>query len=200
MRHFPGHRGDDTGVIKVGFGAVQRGLVAFDLRIDGANLRLLDRQLRNRGIQILLRDRLGRSQLPLTVQGHLGQLTLRFSLAALGAQLHQGRLHLFDLVFGLLRIDDPQQLPFFHFVANLHRQRFQLPADLRAYVHLAQRVQLAGGEHALLQLARTDNQRLIVRHRGVKHPPQPESSHQYNQHQQQKQLPAFSLKVHKYSK
>jgi hypothetical protein len=46
------------GVVEVGFRRIQRGLIAFDLRVNGANLRLFDRQLRRGGIQILLRDRL----------------------------------------------------------------------------------------------------------------------------------------------
>ena len=37
-----------------------------------------------------------------------------------------------------------------YFIANRHRQRFQLTADLRAHVNLTQRVQLSGRQHALL--------------------------------------------------
>lgn len=47
---FTGHRRNDLRVVEVGFRRVQRGLITFDLCVDGANLRLLDRQLRRGSI------------------------------------------------------------------------------------------------------------------------------------------------------
>ena len=120
LRHFPGHWRNDLRVIEVGFRRIQRGLIPFDLRIDGANLRLLHRQLRGGGVQILFRDGLGFRQRLLARQGDLSEITLRLSLRALRAQLHQLRFHFADLVLRLLRIDHPKQLAFFNLIANLN--------------------------------------------------------------------------------
>jgi hypothetical protein len=40
LRDFTGHRRHDLRVVEVGFRRIQRGLIAFNLRVDGANLRL----------------------------------------------------------------------------------------------------------------------------------------------------------------
>ncbi|SRN37742.1 Uncharacterised protein [Shigella flexneri] len=53
LRHFPAHRGNDTGVIEIGFSRIERGLIALDLRVNGANLRLFHSHLRRGGIEIL---------------------------------------------------------------------------------------------------------------------------------------------------
>ena len=158
-------------VIEVGFRRIQRGLIPFDLRIDGANLRLLHRQLRGGCVQILFRDGLRFRQRLLARQGDLSEITLRLSLSALSAQLHQRRFHFADLVLRLLRIDHAQQLAFFNLIANLNRQGFKLTADLRAHVNLTQGIQLPRRQHVLLQLARTNNQRLILWYRRVQYLP-----------------------------
>ncbi|MNT73750.1 hypothetical protein D3C72_2124930 [compost metagenome] len=134
-------------------------------------MRLLDRQLSGCGIQILTRNRLGFGQCLLTPKRHLCEFTFRLGLTALRPQLHERRFHFADLVFCLLRIDNPQKLAFFHFVTNFHRERFQLTTHLRTDIHFAQRVQLSGCEDVLLQFARPDNQRLVVRHGRVENLP-----------------------------
>ena len=120
LRHFPGHRRNDLRVIEIGFRRIQRGLIPLNLRVDGANLRLLHRQLRGGSVQILFRDGLRFRQCLLARQGDLGKITLCLSLSALRAQLHQRRFHFADLVLRLLRIDHPQQLAFFNLIANLN--------------------------------------------------------------------------------
>ena len=101
----------------------------------------------------------------------MSQVTFCQRLRTLRAQLHQRGFHLADLVLSLLRIDNAEQLAFFHLVTNLNRQRFQLAAYLSADVNLAQRVKLARREDVLLQFARANNQRLILRHRRIQHLP-----------------------------
>lgn len=163
MRHFAGHRRQDPRVIEVGLRRIERRLVTLYLRFNSADLRLFHRQIGGRGIEVLSRDQLALRQLLLTGQGHLRQLTLRARLIELGAQLHQRRFHLFDLVLRLLRIDNPQQLVLFDLIADIHVQRLQLSADLGADVNFSQGIQLAGGQHALLEIAFAHHQRLVVR-------------------------------------
>ncbi len=156
LHHVAVHRGFDAGVGQVDLGGIQAGLVAGDLRIDGAHLRFLHRQLRRCLIQILTRYRLQFGQCLVALQRDRRQLLLGLCLQQLRMQLAQRRLAFANAVLRLLRIDNPQQLAFFHLVADLDIQLFQLPADLRADVNLAHRVQLAGRQHVLLQIALGD--------------------------------------------
>jgi hypothetical protein len=64
-------------VVEVGFCRIQRSLIALNLRVDSANLRLFYCQRRCCGIQILLRYRLRFSQRLLTGQRDLSKITLR---------------------------------------------------------------------------------------------------------------------------
>ena len=142
----------------------------------------------------LLNDAL--HQLLLTRQRDAGQRGFGLRLAALGAQLHQRGFHLFDLVFGLLRVNHPQQLILLHAVADVYRQGFQLAADLGADVHFAERVELTGGQHALLEIVLARDERLVLRRRGVQRPPDPDGCQQYDHQQQQIALFKFSLEYH----
>ena len=63
LRHFTGHRREDTRIVEVGFRGVEGRLVAFDLRFDGADLRLFHRHIGGGGIQILARNQLTLRQL-----------------------------------------------------------------------------------------------------------------------------------------
>lgn len=92
--------------------------------VNGANLRLFHRQFGGGRVEILFRDRLRFGQRLLTRQGHLGKITFRQRLRTLCAQLHQRGFHFPDLVFSLFRVDNAEQLPLFHLIANLNGQRF----------------------------------------------------------------------------
>ena len=106
------------------------------------------------------------------------------------------RLHLFDLVLRLLRIDNPQQLVLFDLIADIHVQRLQLSADLGADVNFSQGIQFAGGQHALLEIPFANYQRLVARQRRIEDPPSPDSQPQHNDRQQPPDGPAFSLHFH----
>ncbi|MNE16696.1 hypothetical protein D3C80_1096490 [compost metagenome] len=170
------------------------------MRVNRANLCLFDRQLSGCGIQILAGNRLRFGQRLLATERDLCKFTFRFGLTPLSAQFHERGFYFANLVFCLLRIDNPQKLAFFDFVTNLNRECFQLTTHLRADINFAQRVQLSGCQHVLLQLTRSNNQRLVLRHRRVENLPKPETTDEYHHCQQKIELPAFSLKVHKYSK
>ncbi len=78
----------------------------------------------------------------------------------------------------LLGIDHPQQLILFHLIADVNRQRLQLPAHLGADVNLTQGVQLPRCQHALLKLSWTHDQRLVLRDRRIELPPSPDGDNQ----------------------
>ncbi|SLY92872.1 Uncharacterised protein [Klebsiella pneumoniae] len=196
LRHFAGHRRQDPRVIEVGLRRIERRLVTLYLRFNSADLRLFHRQIGGRGIKVLPRDQLALRQLLLTGQSHLRQFALRARLIELGAQLHERRFHLFNLVLRLLRIDNPQQLILFNLIANIDVQRFQLSADLGADVNFSQGIQFAGGQHALLEIPFANYQRLVVRQRRIEDPPSPDSQPQHNDRQQPPDGPAFSLHFH----
>ncbi|MNH32731.1 hypothetical protein D3C79_931930 [compost metagenome] len=105
LHHVSVHRRFNAGKRQIDFSGIQAGLVAGNLRINGADLRLLYRQLRRRLIQILARYRLQLRQRLIALQRHRRQPLFSLGLLQLSVQFAQRRLALADTVLRLLRID-----------------------------------------------------------------------------------------------
>ncbi|MNT47212.1 hypothetical protein D3C72_1839070 [compost metagenome] len=87
-----------------------------------------------------------------------------------------------------MRINHAEQLAFLHPVANFDVQAFQLPADLRTHVHLANRVELTGRQYVLLQTAQGDLHRFKLGWRRV--PKVPDRRHSDYRRYDQRDYPA----------
>ncbi|MNI17088.1 hypothetical protein D3C73_704460 [compost metagenome] len=192
LNHITVHRRFDTGIGKIDLGGIQAGLIFGDLRSGGFNLRFFYRQLSGEFIQILARHRLHLGQFAVTLQGHCRQLLLCQSLLQLGLQLLQRGFAFANAVLCLFGIDNAEQLAFLHLIANLDLQALQLSADLSPHINLTHRIQLAGCQYALLQIAFSDLDGLkLHRSRMAKMPISHNGKHHQNGTHQQSAFLTF---------
>jgi hypothetical protein len=93
-----------------------------------------------------------RQHLALAGPGELGLLDAHFLGELLGLQVFELGLLLRQRVLRDDRIDLGEPVALLHRLPEHHLERLELAADLRAHLHLLERLQHAGGEHRVLEV------------------------------------------------